>query len=155
MTSGKQLNVAFVGAGAVNFGGAEGPWDHASRIERMQGISVQAIVDPFTERSREVLATRKKGCHSSLYQDCAVYASSEELFASKKRIDAVIVGTPPFTRGTMASSQELKYLAAGIHMFVEKPLAVVPPEEFNSYAKTLNETAQKNQLVLSVGYMFR
>ena len=34
MASGK-LNVAFIGAGFVNFGGGEGPWDHATRLELM------------------------------------------------------------------------------------------------------------------------
>ena len=35
-----ELRIAFIGAGGVNFGGAEGPWDHASRLEQVGGVVV-------------------------------------------------------------------------------------------------------------------
>ena len=48
------MKIAFVGAGAVNFGGTEGPWDHATRLERIKGLEVVAIVDPLTEKALQV-----------------------------------------------------------------------------------------------------
>ena len=36
------LRVGFVGAGAVNFGGPEGPWDHATRLEKIGGVEVRS-----------------------------------------------------------------------------------------------------------------
>jgi len=39
----KIVKVAFIGAGCVNFGGAEGPWDHASRIENMAKVAEHEI----------------------------------------------------------------------------------------------------------------
>ena len=30
------VHVGFVGSGAVNFGGAEGPWDHSKRLQLLQ-----------------------------------------------------------------------------------------------------------------------
>ena len=48
------MKIAFLGAGFVNFGGLEGPWDHASRLEKIEGIEVVAIVDPLTEKASAV-----------------------------------------------------------------------------------------------------
>ncbi|KAG2523976.1 hypothetical protein BBO99_00005077 [Phytophthora kernoviae] len=50
--------VALVGAGAVNFGGAEGPWDHASRLEKL-GAVVVAVVDPLTDKAQEKVDARR------------------------------------------------------------------------------------------------
>ena len=49
----KILQVAFIGAGAINFGGAEGPWDHATRLEKLGGVEVRVLVnvDAFEVRN--------------------------------------------------------------------------------------------------------
>ena len=43
-----KFNVLFVGASWVNFGGAEGPWDHASWLQKKleDQLNVVGIVDP-------------------------------------------------------------------------------------------------------------
>jgi len=52
------LHIAFCGAGQVNFGGGEGPWNHAKRLEQLNGsvqsrsgtpvgLKIVAIYDPF------------------------------------------------------------------------------------------------------------
>ncbi len=33
------VSLAYIGAGHVNFGGGEGPWDHASRFERIPHVT--------------------------------------------------------------------------------------------------------------------
>ena len=50
---------------------------------------------------------------------------------------------------------ELQLLNKGIHVFIEKPVSIAPPEQFRPYAKALEEAASKNGCVVSVGYMFR
>ena len=42
-----------------------------------------------------------------------------------------------------------------MHVFVEKPLSVVHPEEFSTYVQAVEEEQKKRGLILSVGYMFR
>lgn len=42
------LTEAFVGAGSINVGGAPGPWDHASRLDKIGGTKMVALVDPET-----------------------------------------------------------------------------------------------------------
>ena len=40
-------------------------------------------------------------------------------------------------------------------MFVEKPVSVLPPEEFSPYVQAVEEMQREKSLMLSVGYMFR
>ena len=49
-----ELRVLFIGAGAVNFGGAEGPWDHSRRLEGEGGVLIVAIADPDTPKAEQV-----------------------------------------------------------------------------------------------------
>ena len=69
----------------------------------------------------------------------------------------IITGVPPLYHGSMESPKdiELQCLRAGVHVFVEKPVSVIPPEQFSSYVETVEEVQRENGLVLSVGYMFR
>ena len=61
-----QLRIAFIGAGQVNFGGGEGPWNHAKRVEAIThvnqngtevpvNISVVGIADPFETFAQKVI----------------------------------------------------------------------------------------------------
>ena len=88
------LRVAFVGSGAVNFGGTEGPWDHSARLERLGGVEVVAIVDPLVGKARAVLERKLAGPHCDLYRDCIVLASCSEVFAMKeeRRPQAAFIG---------------------------------------------------------------
>ena len=47
-----ELKIAFIGAGAVNFGGGEGPWDHASRLEQIKGLRVVGVAPGITLPAR-------------------------------------------------------------------------------------------------------
>ena len=68
------LHVCFIGAGAVNFGGAEGPWDHSRRLELLGGVLIVAIVDPYTHKAEAVLQSKLNGSHSALYKGCKIFA---------------------------------------------------------------------------------
>lgn len=88
------LRIAFVGSGAVNFGGAEGPWDHSARVERLGGVEVVAIVDPLEDKARAVLEQKQAGPHGDLYKNCVVLASCSEAIAmeDERRPQAVFIG---------------------------------------------------------------
>lgn len=64
-------------------------------------------------------------------------------------------GVPPNCHGDAAHPLELQLLEAGVDLFVEKPVSVVPPEEFSTYTTAVAQCQQKHELVVSVGYMFR
>ena len=71
----EDIRVLFVGAGAVNFGGAEGPWDHSKRLEQLGGVQVVAIADPDLHKAKNVLQTKLSGPRAAMYKDCMVMAS--------------------------------------------------------------------------------
>jgi len=85
------MRVLFVGAGAVNFGGAEGPWDHASRLEQLGGVQVVAIADPDLPKARRVLENKLSGDFASLYRDCAVVSNYKEALETAKP-DVAFIG---------------------------------------------------------------
>lgn len=152
------LNIAFVGSGAIHFGGAEMPWDHASRLEIIGGVNIVGIVDPLVEKAKAVLERRRSGKNSHMYQECNIYPDvATYLSTLKTRPDAVFVGVPPAYHGCCESGKdiELQLIQAGYPVFIEKPVSVVPPEEFASYATKIQEAAAKNKVPVSVGYMFR
>ncbi len=65
----------FIGAGAVNFGGAEGPWDHSKRLEEIGGVEIVGIADPITSKAKEILQTKLSGAHANIYKNCVVVES--------------------------------------------------------------------------------
>ena len=64
---------------------------------------------------------------------------------------------PPVYHGSLESPLdiELQCLKAGLHIFIEKPVSVIPPEEFTSYVQTVEKFQREKGVALSVGYMFR
>lgn len=148
------LRVGFIGAGAVNFGGAEGPWDHASRLEKIDGLKIVAICDCMPGKAESVLAVRRRGCASSMYEECQVY-QDYNVMLSKEKLDAVFVGVPPFAHGCFEHPIELKCAQVGIHSFIEKPLSVHAVSDVSAYMKAVLEAQGQQNVVVSVGYMFR
>ena len=67
----------------------------------------------------------------------------------------MISGVPPFCHGTSKSPLELELLEAGVDLFIEKPVSVLPPEEFCTYSADVVRKQQEKGLIVSVGYMFR
>ena len=87
-----ELRLLFIGSGAVNFGGAEGPWDHSRRLEQLGGVKVVAIADPVLTKADEVLKRKQSGPHGDLYRDCKTYADYKEALAAAKP-DIAFIGT--------------------------------------------------------------
>ena len=66
-------------------------------------------------------------------------------------------GVPPNTHGSLDSpfDIELQCLNAGVHLFIEKPVSVAPPEKFEKYVEAVIALQKEKGLIVSVGYMFR
>ena len=64
---------------------------------------------------------------------------------------------PPFCHGKLDSPLdiELQCLKSGVHLFIEKPVSVAPPEEFEQYVQAVVALQKEKGLIVSVGYMFR
>ena len=153
------LRVGFIGCGAVNFGGAEGPWDHSKRLERFPNLQFVAIMDVDLNKAQIVLDTKLKGPSASKYLNCELFSSLDELlFKMKGRIDAVWVGVPPFVHGVLENGKdlELRCIREGINVFMEKPISMYPVESVSLYADSIAmETNGERKPIFSVGYMFR
>lgn len=128
MSSITRTRVALVGAGAVNFGGAEGPWDHASRLEKLGAIIV-AVVDPLTAKAQEKVDERRANNeYAHVWDQTKVYADLQEMLDSVKPT-AVFIGVPPTYHGCYKYPLELQVLRSGAHLFLEKPLSNAPVDE--------------------------
>lgn len=144
----QELKVAFIGAGDVNFGGGEGPWDHASRLEKIGGMRLIAVADPNTSRAHAQLAKRS----GAMYADTKVYGEYREMLHEAKP-DAVWIGVPPNVHGTAQAGNDMEIACAeaGVHMLVEKPLSSERPELVRPVAGKVAASS----VITSVGYMFR
>ena len=163
------LNIAFIGAGQVNFGGGEGPWNHSKRVEMLKTVNkggvvthinfkVVAIVDPWGERLQQVLDDRhKNSTDPSMWTDTQLFTDYMEMLEKIPKIDAVFIGVPPESHGSNRAGLDIELQCARrkIHCFVEKPLSCYPLSEVNEVARELDELVNKHKLVISVGYMFR
>jgi predicted dehydrogenase len=144
----RELRIAFIGAGAANFGGGEGPWGHASRLEQIPGLRVVGVADPDLFRAMAQLKKRR----GPLYARAQAYVDAVTML-DDLRPDAVWIAVPPRAHGTTKAGEDLEVQCAarGIHMFIEKPLAAARPEEVRRVAAALAKSA----VITSVGYMFR
>lgn len=164
------LNIAFIGAGQVNFGGGEGPWNHVKRIEQLTKIkkadgtdvdvkyNVVAIADPWLERAQQVLEEqRKKSPVPEIWKNTKVYSNYMEMLEKEPKIDASWVGTPPESHGSTKPGIDVEVQLArrGSHLFIEKPISCYPIPEVEKLAKELETLTKQKGLVMSVGYMFR
>jgi predicted dehydrogenase len=113
-----RLSIAFIGAGQVNFGGGEGPWDHATRLETIaleklpkrdpegaaEGefetqleLHFAAIVDLDVGRAEGARKARQeRGIDSNderseLWRGCQVFSSVEALLAACESGDCAAI----------------------------------------------------------------
>lgn len=77
---GKDFNVVIVGAGNINFGSDEGPWNHSFRLEHKLGprLKVVALIDPSAARADSALTIKRNSFVLSAYKDTIVYNSFED-----------------------------------------------------------------------------
>lgn len=157
---GSDFNVVIIGAGNINFGSDEGPWNHSFRLEHKLGprLKVVALIDPSAERAKQVLHTKCKSFVLSAYKDTIVYPSFEEYvrnYDRSKPPHAIWVGSPPAFRGREESGRDLEkalieaFPNTGI--FIEKPVSTGPVSQAFEIAERLKKAGN----IVSVGYMLR
>jgi predicted dehydrogenase len=143
-----ELRIGFIGAGTANFGGGEGPWDHASRLERIGGVRVVGVADPCRDAAAAALAKRA----GPVWGGTVVYDDYRTMLR-EQRLDAVWIGVPPDAHGALAPGMDIERQCAlaGVSMFIEKPLAAARPEQ----VRPLRDELKRRPVIVSVGYMFR
>ncbi|GAC98001.1 NAD binding dehydrogenase [Pseudozyma hubeiensis SY62] len=165
-------NVVVIGAGEINFGSPEGPWNHSARLEHIFKDSTIALrflvlVDPSVERAVQRIRAKQAsvdiGCRSAWGPTavCASIAEAASYLATKgeQDVDLVILGCPPHFRGTLeqgkrADVEMLEHLPQARAYLVEKPVAAVNPFVDNDGDEVARRFEATSSLC-SVGYMLR
>ncbi|KLO18898.1 hypothetical protein SCHPADRAFT_92608 [Schizopora paradoxa] len=164
------FRVLFIGAGNVMFGSLEGPWNHSVRLEQTLGarLKVVALVDPDVKRCEETLKRKHATDAFRSYKDTLIYSNLEELFHNRSEnldlprwsLHAIIIGIPPYFRGssTQCRNTELKVIRhfPGVPLFIEKPVSVPEVGESDILGVfTIANAVRQNTAVCSVAYMLR
>ena len=157
---GADFRVVIVGAGNINFGSDEGPWNHTFRLEHKLGprLKVVALIDPSAERAKRVLRMKCQSFVLSAYKDTIVYPSFKDYMNSvtpETYPHAVWVGSPPAYRGGTEPGRNLEMLLTDglprVPLFIEKPVSTGPVDQ----AFQVSEMLKQNGSLVSVGYMLR
>lgn len=122
------VNVGIIGCGGIMRG------CHIPILAKMLNVRLTAFCDVEINRAREL---------AQMYKANA-YADFREML-SKEELDAVFVAIPPYAHGF-----EVEIVERGIHIFVEKPVALDL-----AMARKIERAIQKAGVINSVGYMWR
>jgi len=159
------IRLAFVGAGQVNFGGGEGPWNHVKRLEAMYvreadfPIEVVGICDPLLKQAEAVLEVRRSNPdtrYKKMWESTRVFSTLVDMLDATQP-HCVFIGVPPAYHGCSLkpSNIEIECARRGVHMFVEKPLSCHPVSEVDIVNDVVQQAVKEQGLIVSVGYMFR
>lgn len=110
---------------------------HAQIYKQLPNVTLVAVVDPEMDGAKKSLA--------KLDLDIPIYSTIEDLLA-KESVDAVDICLPT----DLHSSTALKVLAAGKHLFCEKPLALSVEE-----GEAIVQAAEAAGVILQVGQCIR
>jgi myo-inositol 2-dehydrogenase/D-chiro-inositol 1-dehydrogenase len=122
------IRVAFVGAGGI-------AGFHLSHLEKIDDVELVGFCD----------AVREKADAKAAQYKAKAYSDHRRMIDNTKP-DAVYVCTPPFAHGPY----ELDAVAAGCHLFVEKPMALSM-----DMANEIRLAIRKAGVLSSVGYQDR
>lgn len=161
------FNVVFAGAGGINFGSPEGPWNHSERLERLLGerLKVLAIIDPILavsqKRIDDKLATGNKIILNA-YAQTQCFATIEEAkqseIFSRSTVHLIVNGIPPHFRGTElkgkdADVQLINAFPNAKAILTEKPVSAVDPTLYD--CDSVSEHYKNFEGATSVGYVLR
>jgi len=121
------LKIGFIGCGGI-------ARHHMKNLSNLEGVKMIAFCDVVFSKAKEV---------ASLYHGNA-YSDYREML-KKEKLDAVYVCTPPYAHGF-----EIEVVEKGIHIFVEKPVAINLET-----ALKIENAIRKSGVINSVGYMLR
>ncbi|PWN39368.1 hypothetical protein IE81DRAFT_338475 [Ceraceosorus guamensis] len=157
---GDDFNVVIVGAGNINFGSDEGPWNHSFRLEHKLGprLKVVALIDPSAARADAALQIKRDSFVLSAYKDTIVYPTMKD-FIDKHKPEhaprAIWVGSPPAFRGREEQGRDVEKQIIdafpNVGIFIEKPVSTGPVDQALNVAKRLVDAGN----IVSVGYMLR
>ena len=123
------MRIAFTGAGYIaNI--------HAQAALSQPDVELVAVVEKFSDKSQALAEKFGVKC---------CYFSVDELFADVS-VDALVIGTPNF----LHAPQAIAALERGVHVLVEKPMAMNATE-----AETMIAASQKSGAVLMVAHCWR
>ncbi|KAF8587461.1 hypothetical protein K439DRAFT_1338061 [Ramaria rubella] len=155
------VNVLLVGAGEINFGSVEGPWNHVSaRLIQFLGtrLKVVAIIDPDAERAKASIASKLEGFVAPAYKHTEIFATvhaAAEALPDSHCPHLVILGAPPQFRGSDEQGRDLDLQLVRAFpkcaLFVEKPVSGGPSD---SCWRVVQELSERKVLV-GVGYVLR
>ncbi|EPY51671.1 NAD binding dehydrogenase [Schizosaccharomyces cryophilus OY26] len=156
------FKVAIVGAGGINFGSPEGPWNNAQRIEQNLGqrLRVNALINPIPNETNRVLDSKRDSNVSYAYNETKMYTSMTEYldYLSRHPEDepnAFVIGIPPDFHGSnkVGADMELQIVRQfpNAALFIEKPITSAAVEDAFDVVRQL----EQHQAIISIGYMFR
>lgn len=155
-----KYNVLFIGAGNINFGSDQGPWNHSVRLEHklQTRLRVVGIVDPAVERAQQVINIKTASFVQEAYKDARLCKDLDE-FANAIKPDekphAIIIGSPAQYHGSNIPGQDLELQCLkhfpDAALFVEKPISCAPVPACYALADIFDQ----KKPVVSVGYMLR
>lgn len=157
---GPKFNLLFIGAGNINFGSPEGPWNHSKRVEMKFGtrLNVVGIVDPNGAKAELELKKKRESFVATAYAKTKLFNNVEEAkegFTSDDVPHAIIVGAPPQFRGGLKPPADLELSLLKNFptsaFFLEKPVTIGPSDQAKEVGKIIAQTGN----VVSVGYMLR
>jgi len=123
------IKVAIAGAGYIAS-------IHARAIRQLEDVELVAVVEKYPEKAHqfaEVFNIQR------IYKDVSAMIAEDD-------IDAIVIGTPNF----LHASQSLKAMNAGIHVMVEKPMAMNVKE-----AEEMLNTSRQTNTKLLVAHCWR
>ncbi|KAI0755336.1 putative oxidoreductase C terminal-domain-containing protein [Daedaleopsis nitida] len=167
----RSMNVLLIGAGEINFGSVEGPWNHHAHRSSCRILSsrlrVVGLVDVDTARATAVLnakliASAEAPERVDAWSSCKSFSSITEAAHSLNPADhphMAIVGAPPHARGTDVPGRDLELQLASAFpdcsLFVEKPVSSGPEDACWRVAEALQAATRTRGTTDGVGYMLR
>jgi predicted dehydrogenase len=123
------MKIAFAGAGyIINI--------HAQAAKILQDVELVAVVEKYTERA-EALAKKFKIYHQ--------YETIEQMLDAGG-VDALVIGTPNY----LHAPQTIAAINAGVHVMVEKPMAMNADEAYQ-----MLEVSRNSDAILMVAHCWR
>jgi len=123
------MKMAFAGAGYIID-------IHAEAAKAQKGIELVAVVEKFPDRAN---------AFAQKFQIKNQYKTVDQLLETGK-VDALVIGTPNF----LHASQAITALETGVHVMVEKPMAMNVAE-----AEMMSTASRKSGAVLMVAHCWR
>ncbi|RSH87388.1 hypothetical protein EHS25_003297 [Saitozyma podzolica] len=155
-----RFNVLLLGAGNINFGTTEGPWNHSKRLEQKLGdrLRVVGVVDKNRARAEDRLTIKRADANvpTEAYTHTKVFESIEHASQSLDPSEVphlAVDGFQSTTRGSTVPGHdtEMQLIRSfpDVAHLIEKPISAGSFEE----AEKVKEALQGR--VVSVGYMLR